>query len=329
VTGTNFDVSQAAGVCVSHRIVGIRATLTVTDSLTTATGSVFAGDTNDYYSDDVGSRLHFDYAQSDYDIRPKYTNTNSALAGNVTLSETNVRPRVTQAGPWMKGAIYEASCLPSTDRALDYCDRLVPLNNDSAADKLIALGSPAATDYYENLIGEALANNLGVMFDLRGLATDASCTIDVTVAFEMQVEPHSSIGFLYAEARFAPRFVPDWMEFACCCPGGPLGSVMKHYVTCGRKGMGFLANATGLDIAHHPAATGTGAVRNDHALSESKHVAAHLANAAVGAAVLYQNKSIFARAARGLESQLGRIGGSIARIGGRSAPMIEEASMLI
>lgn len=344
-----FLREESLGRCISYRTVGLRATLTVTDPLTESTGIVYAGDTCDYYQDIGGSYINRNDVTKNYEQISGFSGGNPATAEFTTLGNQSVRPRVTQAGAFSKGNIFEASLLPTSDRVLNYSDRVLVTPCDTVKRILEDVGTVAATqpaytaalDYYDCGLGEFLSNQPSIMFDLRGLRDGAVCNVSVTWSIEMQVEPTSSIGFLLAEARFAPRFVPDWMEFACCAPGGVLGEVMSHYLNCERKTVGFIANAVGLSTGHPPTATGTGAVRTDHPQSASSGIGHVLRKAAevggMGIAA-YANRGIIrnllGRAAglvrtgvRGARAVKG-VAGEVVEVGENLLPYAEEAAML-
>lgn len=330
VTGGDDWIANA-GSCISFRTVGLRATITVTDPLTAATGMVFAGDNGDYFMEGAEPRFEFDTiagaAPTAYQVGPGTGSTNTTAAPNATLAERNLRPRVTQAGAFMKGEIYEASWLPTSDRAITYADRVPIVPGETAAG-----WSGAANDqvpqWMQTTLGELLVNQGACMFDLSGLRDGATFNVDVTWSVEMQVEPTSSIGFLLSEARFAPRFVPDWMEYACCCPGGLLGSTMHHYSNCQRKAAGFLVNASGMQLGHPPSATGNGAVPTNHPHSVAHKVASVVGEAAGAAALAYANRGIIARGLSRLKGVLGTAGRAAAGFGRAALPELEEAAMI-
>jgi len=277
LTNSAMLYDQAGGTCVPYRTVGLRATVTVTDPLTDSTGMLFAGDGGDYFADEPASRYDASIKNArNIRITQAHSGASKSTAFGAQIGDQALRPRVVPAGAFSKGDIYEASLLPISDRALQWCEGVPNACNDNQTTYLGGVGFEGATDYYFSTLGENLMNNPSLILEFRGLREGAVCNIDVTWAVEFQVEPRSSIGFLLSEARFAPRFVPDWMEFACCVSGGPLGDTAYHYLNCAQKGAGYLANITGRDLSHPAPASGVGAVSLGHRHSSAAGIVAKI-----------------------------------------------------
>jgi len=213
--GTDPTIVFNAG----YRCVGLRTTVTVTSAAMTASGDVYCGDNMDFYHSSDGQAVA--YKGNDDLVESNDYARNPLLSQNF---DNGVHySRVMSAGAVKNASVYEATWLPTTDKALDFQHRvkaqvlLDPTDVGATSDG----STPAQT----------LLNQPALIWFINGIPADGlSITIKTTVSMEIQVKRGTAIGFLLANALYMPRYLPPWRAIQCCPTGG------KNGAACGMWG---------------------------------------------------------------------------------------------
>jgi len=229
---------ELGSVSSSYRLVGLRATLTISQSAIYAQGVVMGGDSNDVFEDNQIQYLSLD---SSTNATPGFNVIEFSEATEFNF--TNPPPgnfgnfanfqRVKELGAVTNGAIFEACYLPTNDRALDY-------NVNLPVHRVTNLGLPNDCVYGD------LVNYPAVLFSLQNISTTTiapmSISLDVSATYEIPVYAGSPLAFLVNQARFMPRFLVDWTLLQTLPSAGTLASILTDWVA-GPYG------STGLNVA--------------------------------------------------------------------------------
>jgi len=207
----------------SHRVLGVRATLTVNSSLLESYGQIYVLDNGSYFPDAPAQNI----------LRTTSTNESFPTYEDAALYTSSMghgqhSARTINAGAFKYGKTYESGFVPTNDNILDYRTRFSTNAVATASGSCSKLAQPFLNGPY-------------AIFCLEGVPADAVITISSTVAFEIPVPLDSPIGWALASARLAMNYAVDWSLLGMMPSGGEPGSMVLSLVhsPAGQLGYGI------------------------------------------------------------------------------------------
>lgn len=192
----------------SHRVIGLRATLTVNGNVLNSIGMVYASDNGSYYPDTPA--YNYDQNPVTGGVSNRFIFEDEDIY-DVGLGNGSVTNRSVVAGPFSYAAMYEASYMPTNDNILSYKNRFPTCVR-------------ATLSANETTTASMLMDGPYVLFHLIGVSSGTSVTLTVQTAYELPIRlgPASGIGFLIAEARLCRKYFVDWDMLSPIPVGGHL-----------------------------------------------------------------------------------------------------------
>lgn len=213
-----------------YRTLGLRATLSVDEKVLESKGIVRAGDSRAFFAHRQRLISDMRNGQSKYPVIDE-------LDDKLSLGKMADLEGITRVGSFLPGSVYECSFLPTNERIQVMSNFLF-----SAETELASVSS-------DNNLFQMLTNTPAVLFALSGLPDDASFSIGVDWAIELAIDLRDSIGYVYANARFAQQFNPDWGDLMGIRTAGRLGVVKNEWNNSrSTRNKAALAKLVGLSV---------------------------------------------------------------------------------
>jgi hypothetical protein len=192
----------------AHRVVGLRATLTVNGNVLDATGMVYASDNCSYYPDEPARNYDQNVVTGVVNDYPIYEDADIYAVG---LGNGSITNRSVVAGPFAYGKQFEATFMPTADNILAYRNKFPTVAR-------CTLGNN------EQTTASLLMDGPYVFFHLMGVTANVAITITTQLALELPVRlgPISVLGFLLSEARLSRKYTVDWDMLSPVPVGGHL-----------------------------------------------------------------------------------------------------------
>jgi hypothetical protein len=223
----------------THRLVGLRSTLTCTTAPLTATGSVIAGDGEAYHVPDMGlvNKIEDTALNSEVPVTPTAATYYDGIY-TIPLSTGNKNPRMVSLGMATPGSIMECSWLPTNDDALQFDDVMPTIVSPGALNNLNIL-TPQSYPYpnMASLVGNWGAN----IWILRDVPAGSTFVLEVTASYQIGVRVAGSpIGFLMNQARLARSYIVDWRAFASIPCASRLGGTYRKWMQTNKGRIGHM-----------------------------------------------------------------------------------------
>ena len=206
---------------VPRRCVGLRAEVEIVSTFIDNQGMVYAGDLSNFRICDYPDAL---YTKAGTGTTGPTTSGESATipAGYTTLDDISGQPRLSACGPLLMGAKYEATYLPTCDR-----DAIFDYTHFTSCE-------PAnITNNFRGIL-DMPVNTPTLLFLLRGMSANGiTLRVGITESWEMMAYKRNAIGWAYANARFNPRFMPDWQSLVSVFSGGVAGQSFEGWLHSG------------------------------------------------------------------------------------------------
>jgi len=223
----------------THRLVGLRSTLTCTTAPLTATSSIIAGDGEAYHTPDMGLvNVIFDSGlNTDVAVTPTPSSYYDGLF-TVPISSGEKNPRLTSLGMGTAGSIFECQWLPTNDDALQFDDVLPTFVSTGN----IAFTNTAVPQSYPYPNMASLVGNWGSnIWVLRNVPVFSTFVLEVTAAYQVGVRVSGSpIGFLMNQARLARSYIVDWRALSGIMSASRLGVSYRAWMGTNKGRIGHM-----------------------------------------------------------------------------------------
>lgn len=208
------DVLSGMSAEVPFRFVGLKGEIESTTALLDNQGYIYGGDFETYIIDHRQDFLMYGTGNAEVASVEADEHNDQEIRGSVSRNN-----RLCTCGPVLLGNKYEATYLPMGDHILPFRSHFPGCE--------LGITGPVNAKFLTFAASQPM-----LTFLIKGMDTTKpySFRVGCNWAIEVPVTKRSAVGILYAEAKLARRFVPDWTTFSSIHPGGICGLAHAQFL---------------------------------------------------------------------------------------------------